>query len=51
LRGDVQLRTARNEPSVFFGNQRGESVCHKPMLADVHVASKTLQQAFSRSTN
>jgi hypothetical protein len=36
LRSDVQLWTPRNIPAVFLGNQSGESVRHKPMLADVH---------------
>src|SRR5260370_40096537 len=42
LRSDVQLRAARNVPAVLFGNQRGESVSHKPMLADVDIARKVL---------
>ena len=41
LRSDVQLWAARDVPAVFLGNQRGESVRHKPMLADVDNASKT----------
>ena len=36
LRSDIQLWAARDIPAVFFGNRRGESVRHKPMLADVH---------------
>jgi hypothetical protein len=46
LRSDVQLWAARNIPAVFLGNQRGESVRHKPMLADVNTASKALQQSI-----
>jgi len=49
LRSDVQLWTARNIPAVFLGNQSGESVRHKPMLADVHSASKVLQQGVFTS--
>ena len=45
LRSDVQRRATRNIPSIFFGNQRGESVSHKPMLADVHSPSKVLEQS------
>src|ERR1700730_4212935 len=45
LRSDVQLRTARHIPAVFFSNERGEAVSHKPMLADVYTASKALQQS------
>ena len=48
LRGDIQLWAARDIPAVFLGDQRGESVRYKPMLADVHDASKTLQQSFSQ---
>jgi len=51
LRSDVQFRTACDVPTVFFGNQRRESVSHKPMLADVHTASKALQLWFSRVTS
>jgi hypothetical protein len=40
LRSDTQLWAARDIPTVFLGNQRGESVRHKPMLADVDNASK-----------
>jgi hypothetical protein len=43
LRSDVEFRAARDIPAIFFGNQRGESVSHKPMLADVGRASKVLQ--------
>ena len=42
LRSDVQLWAAHNIPAIFFGNQRGESVRHKPMLANVNSASKAL---------
>jgi hypothetical protein len=45
LRSDVQLRATRNIPAIFPGNQRGESVGHKAMLADVHNASKVLEQS------
>jgi hypothetical protein len=45
LRSDVQLWAACDVPSVFLGNESGESVSHKPMLSDVHEPSKDLQQA------
>jgi hypothetical protein len=44
LRCDVELRATGNIPSVFFGNQRGESVSHKPMLADVDSGRKVLNE-------
>ena len=44
LRSDVQLWATRNIPTIFSGNQRGESVGHKAMLADVQKASKVLEQ-------
>jgi hypothetical protein len=47
LRSDVQLRAARDIPSVSFGNQRGESVSHKPMLADVRGANKVCNEMLA----
>src|SRR5260221_7055055 len=40
LRSDIQFWAARDVPAVFLCNQRGESVSHTPMLADVDNASK-----------
>ena len=43
LRSDVEFRAARDVPAVFFGDQRGESISHKPMLADVDSARKVFR--------
>jgi hypothetical protein len=49
LRRDVELRAARDVPAVFFGDQRGESVSHKPMLADVDSGRKVLNDSVFRN--
>jgi hypothetical protein len=43
LRNDVELWAAGDVPAVFFSNQRGESISHKPMLADVDSARKVFR--------
>ena len=50
LRSNVQLRAPRNEPGIFFGNQRGESVGHKPKLTDVPGRKQDFAASVSVST-
>jgi hypothetical protein len=49
LGSDAQLRAARDVPSIFFSNERGESVSHNPMLTDVQSAGKVQQFPALRS--